>query len=265
MNYGQIEYRISNRNTNLCKDSNFELSGQIDLSKDNLDNHFRKVLYQRSDPSSNLRGSYYICIKSLKYSSFSVTPGPKTKQNASDSRLQINDLPAGEQLFGQISDHTKAVYFSIEVNLAENSNEYITVSLSSIVGKFKIVASNDGNLPDFHQHFWKSNQEGILVISSQDANFKPKTKYIIGVWLLEAEKQHIGKFMITYSYSEKHTLLYPGFTFQSALGKQAKAAYRILIPKDVESLLLLKTPKTDDVKLYLTFDSSKPYPNVSSN
>lgn len=151
------------------------------------------------------------------------------------------------------------------MNLAENSNEYITISLSSIVGKFKIVASNDGNLPDFHQHFWKSNQEGILVLSSQDANFKPKSKYIIGVWLEETDAKHIGKFMITYTYSEKHSLLYPGFTFQSALGKQAKAAYRILIPKDVDSLLLLKTPKTDDVKLYLTFDSSKPYPSALSN
>jgi hypothetical protein len=96
MNYGHIEYRISNRNTNLCKDNNFELSGQLDLSKDSLDNHFRKVLYQRSDPSSNLRGSYYICIKALKYTSFSVTPAPQVKESHRDSRLQINDLPAGE-------------------------------------------------------------------------------------------------------------------------------------------------------------------------
>ena len=101
----------------------------------------------------------------------------------------MKELKSGVYLTDKLEYRGTSMIYRInkeDLSLKE-SNDSFSISISPIAGKFLMAIRNDGKEPSKNQKYWITNENHIL-ISSSNPMFNKNTDYTIKVWPIIGKK-----------------------------------------------------------------------------
>lgn len=262
--YGQVDIIINPKVRDPCSPE-AEIGS---LKKTISGTQHQKVVFGSNDIAvSDLRGTYYVCIRASNVlSSVGITVKPINSKSihTSDVQLSLQHIPPNQNMIGELVNPQFPLRFSFHANMDSSNEEYITINLNRISGpgKYRIVVSNNGMTPNPSQNYWNVVSD-TLTIHSTDKMFKKSAQYIVAVYLLAGvgSQGSVHKFSISYNYGNVHTLLKEGEQFSTILEpKLERRAFRIEIPSKAKELMFLKTVIAGKCATMISFDEKNQFP-----
>lgn len=251
LRYGHLQLWVSASNKP-CEDNNSILHHELsDYGQSKL-----LINDPRLDSTAKVALTYNICLKAIGRRS-SVGVRLFFDDDRSGLFKEYLMMPPNENIISEIKGPESPVMFAFKTSFTDKNEEYVEVNLNSLQGsgKYIIVCSNGGVPPTLDSAMWKTDSNR-LHIDSRSEYFKLEALYIIRIYQTATSafsSSAANVVSISYTYSNKHTLIKEGYSFKSVVPKTRKALLRIEIPADTSSLLLVKSTAATHFQIHISF------------
>lgn len=234
-----------------------------------------KVVYGAGGvEAADLTGTYYLCVKSDgEPTSLGIVPRLlNSTQNVTHSLTEnnIQVIPPNQNIMGSIKDSASPLIFGFRAQLDKQQEEFITIHVIALKGnpKYRITASNNDKLPKITQDHWNVIGD-TLTISSADRMVDSNSLFVVSISVLNDSHTSLGsenKFMVSYNFGSKHTLLRPGLPFITTFESGKNIHYfRLEFASSRKNLTLLKTSLGGTATLFVSFSKKNEYPNSNTS
>lgn len=261
--FGQVDALISQKNRNPCNGHNLIGKQSLSANEQQLFRIDRQLVGDKK-----LSGAYYVCLKSSKLTSLSIMLQPVFKEDAIfGDNAALSTLPKlipDQQVMGQLAKPSDILYFTLMVNLDKSEGGAVKIHITPISGSFQIFASSNDKKPDPAQNYWNT-ASSILEINPTDRQFVDKGLYVVGVKLNDNNHtnngESVSKFLISYTFGDKHITLREGMPFIGELTNQKMQQYfHVRFPSSTKEITFFKTALTDLAYALFSFNITNTYP-----
>ena len=182
----------------------------------------------------SVQGIYYIAV--IAETSCSLNLRFHEKMGAETT---LHSLTAGVQVRGEISNPDEIMYYTMKLSLDHSKASTVSINITPIKGRFTMFMSKNGKLPTKEDNELIS-ENNILDFVYDEYN-NAHEEYIIGVQMIDDSlgDNETTQFLISFTYSDKPTLLAPGVVSTHMV--QESNQFLIQIIEEMESLLVLKS------------------------
>jgi hypothetical protein len=166
--------------------------------------------------------------------------------------LYYKHLKAGQIMSDKIDHPGDVKLFNFNINLDSEKDNALSLNLIPVKGKFRLAVRSDGREPDELQKYWNTDDDHILIKSS-DAMYKSHAEYTVAVWGIvtdEQSKEYFKtkdplnyQFRLRYSHMGKHVMLQPGHQEVGTLEKDSHCFAAVLNPNN-QQVMIFKSMTT---------------------
>ena len=224
--------------------------------------YFRDFITYDSEDNIDFSGNFYISIKGVDSSSYTITTLIKRSNTSNDTNI-ISITEGVPQKFTMKFDDVG--YTRFNVDLRNSLYGEIEVMLTAIQGNFAFYVTADGTLPSPENNDYVSYFGGPLLINIDDENFKGTGEFIVAI----NPKTYYGAnnsdqdFICTVAFVSEYNVfeLQPEIPFMDMISNNRTIFFKIeLFPEDT-FVEILKVAFNDDFDLFLSSEKTTPFPN----
>ena len=218
------------------------------------------VIDKESTKDKHLAGTYYINVHGVEVSTYSIIAyfRPSSNEQPSDDMRSI-ELSEGVTQYFEVEPKS-SLLFSFSVSLFSQVKREIDIVLQSYGGRYTMYASNEDMIPTKDNYQFKSDT-GQLKLTKKDSNFRLEGTYYVRVYENDTITNSISRFGIMYATSNYIVTMRMRESFMIYLDSKGKRYYRLEIDNEEESIRLSNSDESGQVEMYISYNSSNPFPS----